>query len=138
MKTTVLTIALLMSSAAIAQPTDLTADTPLPADTSAAPAPDTSNTADQDSTATALPAAGTETQQPDNSNPRHDARGIAVISDAAVIPAGYNGVSGAAVGGPEVDPATGQTISDTAAAPPCSKTVTDHCLQTYERHRSRA
>jgi hypothetical protein len=75
--------------------------------------------------------------QPGNENPEHDARGIAVISDPAVVPAGFNGVAGTAQGGPLADPATGEAI-DAAddSYPACSATVTDNCLQTYERGRS--
>lgn len=73
--------------------------------------------------------------QPSNANPERDARGIAVISAAAVAPAGWNGVpAGAAMGGPELDPATGEALG-TASYPACSATVTDRCLQTYERGR---
>lgn len=76
--------------------------------------------------------------QPSNANPEHDARGIAVISDPAVVPAGFNGTAGAGVGGPLVDPATGATATGADAShPACTKTVTDNCVQTYERGRSR-
>lgn len=67
---------------------------------------------------------------PDNSNPERDARGIAVISDPAMVPAGYNGTGAAAVGGP-LELAAGDN-----SYPPCSRSVTDNCLQTYERGRS--
>ena len=70
------------------------------------------------------------TVAPDNSNPEHDARGIAVISDPAVVPAGFNGTVGAAVGGP-LEP-----VAADASYPPCSRTITDNCTQTYERGRS--
>ena len=75
--------------------------------------------------------------QPSNADPEHDARGIAVISAPAVVPAGFNGVTTTAVGGPLADPATGETI-DAAddSYPACSATVTDNCVQTYERGRS--
>jgi len=72
---------------------------------------------------------------PDNSNPELDARGIPVISDPAVAPPGFNqpaGVNG--MGGPLVDasqpPATQPATQD---YPPCSRTITDKCVQTYER-----
>lgn len=75
--------------------------------------------------------------QPGNANPEHDARGIAVISAPAVVPAGWNGITGTAVGGPLVDPATGETVSAAEDSyPACTATVTDNCLQTYERGRS--
>ena len=77
--------------------------------------------------------------QPSNANPERDARGIPVISASAVVPAGWNGVVGAgeAMGGPLLDPATGEPMADTNSYPACTRTVTDHCLQTYERHRVR-
>ena len=74
--------------------------------------------------------------QPSNANPELDARGIAVISLAAVVPPGFNNIPGSAVGGPLLDPATGQEIA-AADAPPCTAEVTDRCLQTYERGRER-
>ena len=88
--------------------------------------------------ATAMPAAGGQVVAPSNANPEHDARGIAVISDPAVVPAGFNGATGTGVGGPMVDPATGATMTGADAShPPCSKTNTDNCVQTYEKGRRR-
>jgi hypothetical protein len=76
--------------------------------------------------------------QPSNANPEHDARGIPVISDPAVVPAGFNGTAGTGVGGPLVDPATGATVTGAEAShPACTRTVTDNCVQTYERGRRR-
>src|SRR3954467_5302122 len=77
--------------------------------------------------------------QPSNANPERDARGIPVISAAAIVPAGWNGIAGTgeAMGGPLLDPATGEPMADTTSYPPCTRTITDHCLQTYERHRAR-
>jgi hypothetical protein len=63
--------------------------------------------------------------QPSNANPEHDARGIAVISDPAFVPAGYNGTTGTAMGGP--------VEGDDAGYPACTVTVTDNCIQLYER-----
>jgi hypothetical protein len=76
--------------------------------------------------------------QPSNAAPEHDARGIAVISDPAVVPAGFNGTTGAGVGGPLVDPATGATVTGAETShPACTRTITDNCVQTYERGRRR-
>jgi len=87
--------------------------------------------------ASAMPASG-QVVAPSNADPEHDARGIAVISDPAVVPAGFNGTTGTGVGGPLVDPATGTAMTGADAShPPCSKTVTDNCVQTYERGRRR-
>jgi hypothetical protein len=72
--------------------------------------------------------------QPSNANPERDARGIAVISDPAVVPDGYNGFTGTAMGGPLVDPVTGETIDPADSSyPPCTASVTDNCIQLYER-----
>ena len=72
--------------------------------------------------------------QPSNADPEHDARGIAVISDPAAVPAGFNGVTSPAVGGPLADPATGQAIvAADASYPACTANETDNCVQTYER-----
>jgi hypothetical protein len=158
MRTAAFAIALLMSGAAIAQTTTTTTTQPdvdVNADVGIQPDGDLDVDADVDvdsetvttttthdpmthttvTTASATPASGAVVQ-PSNADPEHDARGIAVISDAAVVPAGWNGVSGTAMGGPLVDPTTGETV-DTADSsyPACTATVTDNCLQTYERGR---
>ena len=127
--------ALLCGTAALAQ--DYPAATPDPAvapDATTmeepAPMPQTTMTA-QLPTGTAV--------APDNSNPERDARGIPVISDPAVAPPGFNQPAGSltGMGGPLVDasqaPAPQPATQD---YPPCTRTVTDHCLQTYERGRS--
>jgi len=79
--------------------------------------------------------AGAQTVAPGNDNPERDARGIAVISDPATAPAGFN--QAPAVGGTGADasqrPAP-QPATETYRA--CSRTVTDNCVQTYERGRS--
>jgi len=69
--------------------------------------------------------------EPSNANPERDARGIAVISAPAHVPAGYNGVAATAMGGPLVDSAGNET--DGGTYPACSATVTDNCIQLYER-----
>ena len=61
---------------------------------------------------------------PSNADPERDARGIAVISDPAYVPPGYNGIGGAA-GGPDEGPAE--------SYPACTADVTDNCIQLYER-----
>jgi hypothetical protein len=87
--------------------------------------------------ASAMPAASGPVVAPSNANPEHDARGIAVISDPAAVPTGWNGLGGAAVGGPMIDPATGQTVDTGTAYRACTRTVTDNCVQTYEKGRHR-
>ena len=165
MRTAVIAMALLMSGAAIAQtypttqasPPDLDVD----ADVGVQPDGDLDVDADIDvdpattgtTTGVTSPTttAGTDTMtsqtmamapasgaivQPGNAHPEHDARGIAVISDPAAVPAGFNGVTTTAVGGPLADPATGEAIAADDTYPACSATVTDNCLQAYERGRS--
>jgi len=127
MKTAIFALALLTGGAALAQ-TDMST---------------TQTTTDP---AVIVPAAvapgGGETVMPSNAAPEHDARGIAVISDPAIVPPGYNGTPSTmtGVGGPLVE--TTDTGATAAAAttpdatyPACSRTVTDNCLQTYERGR---
>jgi hypothetical protein len=130
-------------------------DTSVPAEDSVADSTATEPTAATDpaATAEATPAAepstapmptqvaqapaGDPVVQPGNMNPERDARGIAVISAEAMVPAGFNGVTGPAVGGPLLDPASGQPVADADASyPACSATVTDNCVQTYERGRA--
>ena len=119
MKTALFAAALLMSTAAIAQ-TTTTMPPPAPADAATAPV-----------------------SMPDNTAPRTDNAGTPVISDPAPVPAGFNQAPGTnGVGGPYVDPS--QPPAPQAATgdyPPCSRTVTDHCIQhergmrTARRHR---
>src|SRR5687767_15851146 len=85
-------------------------------------------------TTTAVTPASGSVVQPSNADPERDARGIAVISDPAVVPAGWNGTAGTAMGGPELDPVTGEPV-DAETYPACTATVTDNCLQTYEQCR---
>jgi hypothetical protein len=110
MKTALFAAALLMSTGAIAQ--TMTTPPPAPADSATSPV-----------------------VMPDNTAPRVDNNGIPVISDPATAPSGFNQAPGMnGVGGPYVDPSqppAPQTA--TGDYPPCSRTVTDHCIQTYER-----
>ena len=86
-------------------------------------------------TTTTTPATPTiTTVAPGNTAPERDARGIPVVSDPAEVPPGFN--QPAAVGGtgvsPEARPAP-QAASEEYR--PCSRTVTDNCVQAYERGR---
>jgi hypothetical protein len=153
MRAAVFAIAILMGgTAAVAQTTTPDTDT-----SSQAPAPTTanmdpaqpatssdatvqtqtgwSNSASGTTMASNMSATG-QVVQPDNSAPRRDARGVPVISAPAIVPIGYNGTTGDATGGPLLDPTTGQPIA-AASARACTRTVTDHCVQTYERRRAR-
>ena len=118
---------------------DMTADTDVTTDTGLTTSTDTTaySTAPTDTTfaATMTPASGAIVA-PSNADPEHDARGIAVLSDPAAVPAGWNGVTGTAMGGPLVDPASGEAIATADASyPACTASVTDNCLQAYERGR---
>jgi hypothetical protein len=72
--------------------------------------------------------------QAGNASPERDARGIRVISASAVVPPGWNGVAAAAMGGPLLDAETGAP-APAVHYPPCTATLTDRCLQRYERRR---
>jgi hypothetical protein len=116
MKSAIFAVALLMSGAALAQD-DATTDA-IVADTVMVPAT-------------------AQIVLPSNADPERDARGIAVISSPAIVPPGFNlapGTSVPAVGGPLIDAETGAEVA-ADAYPACTASVTDNCLQTYERHR---
>jgi hypothetical protein len=85
---------------------------------------------------TAMGPASGQVVEAGNSNPERDARGILVRSAPAYVPVGWNGMPGPAVGGPVVN-ATGDVVGSDETYPACSRTVTDNCVQTYERGRSR-
>ena len=71
---------------------------------------------------------------PGNSAPERDSRNIVVVSDPATAPAGTNAPVPA--GQLTVNPnqaAAFATQPSTGEKPPCSRTVTDNCTQTYER-----
>ncbi len=128
MKSFLFAAALLTSTAAIAQTDPATTAPPAdaPMSTTAAPAEPMAQPASQ-------------TVAPGNAAPQRDARGIAVISDPATAPPGFNqppGMNG--VGGPVADasqPPAPQPADPTYAV--CSRTVTDNCVQAYERGRRR-
>ena len=120
MKSAIFAIALLSGSAALAQ-------------TDVAQPPE-----DAVTMTTASPVSTGQVALPSNADPERDARGIAVISDPATVPAGFNGTPEPlnAMGGPLLDPATGEpAATPDPAYPACTRTVTDNCVQTYERHR---
>ena len=134
MKKLLLAIALTTSAAAVAQ----TYPDPMTPSEPATDVTTQTTTADPAMTpvASTTPSTGS-VQMPSNANPELDARGIAVISDPAIVPAGYNGTAATGVGGPLVDPATGEAVNTTDTShPPCTAEITDNCLQTYERGRS--
>lgn len=125
MKTVLFAAALMMSGAALAQD-DTTTTT------------DTTVTTETTTTTMSVPATAT-TVAPSNAAPERDARGIPVISDPAMAPAGANQavvvVPGAQVVPNPNQAATFATQASTDSYPACSRTVTDNCVQTYERPR---
>jgi hypothetical protein len=139
MKTAAFAIALLMSGAALAQ-VDVAADDSQAyegdgAATTAFETEGASGTYIAALTTADSTAATGQVVEPSNADPERDARGIAVISAAAIVPAGWNGTAaGAAMGGPELDSVTGEAVAPDSY-PACTATVTDKCLQTYERGR---
>jgi hypothetical protein len=83
------------------------------------------------STTTTTTAETGMTVAPSNAAPERDARGIAVISADAAAPAGWNQAPGTAGAAPASGPAP--SMGAATDLPPCSRTVTDRCVQTYER-----
>jgi hypothetical protein len=111
MKLIIMAAALTLGGAAVAQTTEETTTT---------------------TTATA------QTVAPDNSAPELDARGIPVISAPASAPSGYNQPPRTFLAGtPPPAAATAPTTASSGPLPPCTRTVTDRCTQTYERGRAR-
>jgi len=78
---------------------------------------------------------------PGNVRPERDARGIRVISGPAIVPPGVNqplvAHPGVALVPNPNQAAAFATQPATIAYPACSRTVTDHCVQAYERGRPR-
>jgi hypothetical protein len=79
---------------------------------------------------------GGQTVEPSNAAPRHDARGVPVISAPATSPAGWNQPPGTPSTAPASQPAAAQ--GNEGPMPPCTRKVTDHCTQTYERNHGPA
>lgn len=79
-------------------------------------------------------------QAPGNATPERDARGIPVVSAPASAPAGANQAVSVPAGAQVVPNPNQQQVFATQPAqgemPPCSRTVTDRCTQTYERGRA--
>ena len=84
---------------------------------------------------------GTQTSAPGNSAPERDARGIPVVSDPAEVPAGANQATSVAPGSVFTPNPNQQSVFAPRPAaqdyPACSRTVTDHCVQSYERGAGR-
>ncbi|MBV8686982.1 MAG: hypothetical protein JOZ90_15455 [Alphaproteobacteria bacterium] len=116
MKSLIFAAALMLGGAAMAQDTTGTTGT------------DTTMT-----TSTTVTPSSTGPQAPGNMAPERDARGIPVVSDSAAPPPGWN--EGARVG-TATAPAATTTMPAATDLPPCTRKVTDHCVQTYERGRA--
>jgi len=87
--------------------------------------------------ALAIGAAGQAQTTSDTSTPERDARGIPVVSQPATAPSGANQAV-AVQPGAQVVPAPNQqavfsTQQSSKEYPPCTREVTDGCVQTYER-----
>ena len=97
---------------------------------------DTGTTSAQGSMSASGPAMGGGGQvAPGNTNPEQDARGIPVVSAPADAPSGANAPVPT---GATLVPAPNQaqvfsTQQSTETYPACSRTVTDNCVQAYER-----
>jgi hypothetical protein len=78
-----------------------------------------------------------QTVAPGNTAPETDARGIRVISAPATAPAGYNQAAQQVPAGSPMPTVARPTPTAAGELPPCSRTVTDRCTQTYERGRAR-
>ena len=80
---------------------------------------------------------GGQTVAPSNDNPETDARGVTVISAPAEVPQGANQTTTIAPGSVFTpNPNQSQVFTPRPAAeeyPACSRTVTDNCVQAYER-----
>ncbi|HEY0413066.1 MAG TPA: hypothetical protein VGD66_07985 [Allosphingosinicella sp.] len=96
----------------------------------AAVAQDTTGTTTDTMTTTA--ATGT-VQAPSNAAPKRDARGIPVVSAEAAAPAGYNQPAQVGPAGTLTPVAPVTSMGAAGDLPPCTRKVTDHCVQTYER-----
>lgn len=144
MRRLILAAMLGVSSMALAQTEDTTQDTTTEEmetqeTTTQVPPPEEPMPAQPPAPMPPAPTTG-ETVAPSNANPERDARGIPVVSDAATAPPGANQPVSVPPGATVVPSANQSAVFSTqpgeAEYPACSKTVTDNCVQTYERGRS--
>jgi hypothetical protein len=146
--------ALMLGTAAVAQTTtpeeeadDTAAETSTTTTTTTttqtAPVPDATTSIPPATTAPApgnMSTMGTgsgQTVAPGNTSPETDARGIRVISAPAEAPAGYNQGARTLPPGSAIPTVAAPTPTSAGPLPPCTRTVTDRCTQTYERGRAR-
>lgn len=148
MKLIMMAAALMLGGAAVAQTTaeeeaDATAtETTETSTTTTTTQPDASTSIPPP--ATTAPAPGNmstmrtgQTVAPGNTSPETDARGIPVISAPAEAPAGYNQGARTVPPGTPMPTVAPPAASASGPLPPCTRTVTDRCTQTYERGRAR-
>jgi hypothetical protein len=141
MKKLVFAAALMVGTAAMAQDAaqDTTAETDVSTQTETTTQTDTTGTAGTMQTTTS--AQGGTTVAPGNAAPERDARGIPVVSDPAMAPSGANqpisAPPGARIVASDNQGAVFATQPSTKEYPVCSRTVTDGCVQAYERGAGR-
>jgi hypothetical protein len=145
MKFIMMAAALMLGGAAVAQTTEEETDAATTeTSTETTPAPDATTSIPPP--AMAAPAPGNmstmnmgapQTVAAGNTAPETDARGIKVISDAATAPAGYNQPAHTVPVGSPMPTVAPPTPTASGPLPPCTRTVTDRCTQTYERGRAR-
>jgi hypothetical protein len=124
------------TQADVQEQTSTTTTTDMPATTSTTPTTTTGQTGTMQTTTTSM-TTGSGMVAPGNTAPERDARGIPVVSDPAMVPPGVNAPP--AVGGTGATAATAfATQPSTDNYPACSRTVTDNCVQAYERGRKPA
>ena len=136
MKTTIFAIAtMMMGSAAMAQTTTTTTTNSQMDHSTHSEAAVQSNVGTNDFNAASWTSGPGPVIMPSNANPERDMRGIAVISAPAVVPAGWNGSTGTAMGGPLVDANTGEVMNPADETyPACTAQITDNCVQAYTRY----
>jgi hypothetical protein len=130
MKLIMMAAALMLGSAAVAQTTEETTE---------------DSTEDTTTTTTTMRRAphhvdddaGGPDGRPGQYRPERDARGIPVVSAPAAAPAGYNQAAQMVPAGTPMPTMARPTSTAAGELPPCSRTVTDRCTQTYERGRAR-
>ena len=148
MKLITMAAALMLGSAAVAQTapqeeTETTTTETTTPETETAPAPDATTSIPPP--ATTAPAPGNmstmrgsgQTVAPGNTSPETDARGIRVISAPAAAPSGYNEGARTVPAGSPMPTVAPPAPTAAGTLPPCTRTVTDRCTQTYERGRAR-
>jgi hypothetical protein len=157
MKLITMAAALMLGSAAVAQTTTPEPETDTTATDTATTETTTTQTVPEPDAATSIPPPATaaptsappmgnmsnmgtgsgQTVAPGNTSPETDARGIRVISAPAEAPAGYNQGARTVPAGSAMPTVAAPTPTAAGQLPPCTRTVTDRCTQTYERGRAR-